>query len=219
MALEKKNLALFDFDNTLSICDSFIPFTLFAGGSSKFLRASFNLALRRLNGPVSRKEAKEIMASYLIGGLSIIDIQNLSEKFARIFLSIGLNSRLVEKLREHQLLGDRVIIISASPRLCLESIAYKLGVELIATEMELVDGIITGKVDKENCRGQEKVRRLTELLSIGDYNKITAYGDSDGDKEMLDIATNQVYRGGRDNYYLVRKISRSVMLYCRCLYG
>lgn len=217
MALNK-SLALFDFDNTLSICDSFLPFIIFTAGPVKFLKGVLKLFLRRLSGPIERREAKQILAQATLKGLSLDRFKTSSDEFAKLFLSLAINSSQLAALNRHREKGDRLLIVSASPRLYLESLVNQFGVELIATELIVTDGIISGEIKGENCRGPEKVRRISEVLKISDYTSISAYGDSDGDKEMLEIANSPVYRGGRADLYAVRKFYSCLILYCRCLF-
>jgi phosphoserine phosphatase len=40
----------------------------------------------------------------------------------------------------------------------------------------------------------EKVNRIRERYNLAEYSVIHAYGDSSGDKEMLNIATVRHYR-------------------------
>ncbi len=76
--------------------------------------------------------------------------------------------------------GD--IIVSASPEFLLLPLKDKLGFgKLIATKMNKADGKITG----ENCRAQEKVRRLKAL---GDIKIEKAYSNSLLDRPMLSLA-------------------------------
>jgi phosphatidylglycerophosphatase C len=47
-------------------------------------------------------------------------------------------------------------------------------------------GIATGALEGQNCRGREKVIRLK--TAFGDNVRLdAAYGDSDGDREMLTL--------------------------------
>ena len=216
MALNK-SLALFDFDNTLSICDSFLPFIIFTAGPVKFFKGVAHLFIRRLAGPIERREAKQILAQATLRGLSLDKIKHASEEFAKLFLPLAINRLQLAALNKHKENGDRVVVVSASPRLYLESLVKDFVTELIATELVLTDRIVSGEIQGENCRGPEKIRRISEVLKITDYEFISAYGDSDGDKEMLEIATAPVYRGGRDSLYVVRKFFSCLILYCRCL--
>ena len=53
--------------------------------------------------------------------------------------------------------GSTVTICSASPSLLLRPFAEKLGVHLIATELEVVDGVLTGRIVGRNCRRDESL--------------------------------------------------------------
>ena len=55
---------------------------------------------------------------------------------------------------------DTDIIISASPEFLLKPICNQLGVTMMATKVDNKTGLFDG----ENCHGQEKVRRLLELI-------------------------------------------------------
>ena len=45
-----------------------------------------------------------------------------------------------------------------------------------------------------NCYGPEKVRRIREVFPDRDNYHLTAFGDSRGDKEMLDYADQGYYK-------------------------
>jgi HAD superfamily phosphoserine phosphatase-like hydrolase len=88
--------------------------------------------------------------------------------------------------------------VSASADLWLKDWCTQEGIaDLLATQLEVVNGVLTGNLASANCRGPEKVRRIQELLDIRDYERIFAYGDSSGDQEMLALAHEAWYRGKR----------------------
>ena len=82
------------------------------------------------------------------------------------------------------------LILSASPRFLLQPLCDKLGITLIATEMDKHSGVITGL----NCHDREKVRRFYEQYPEGHTEAF--YSDSLSDSPMADIA---------DTAFLVRK--------------
>ena len=98
------------------------------------------------------------------------------------------------RLREHQQQGDRVLLCSASPRLLLQPLADWLGVELLCTELNQEDGEWLPKLASPNCKGAQKVRRLEQHLGPLEDLTIEAYGDSKGDRELLQAATLPHYR-------------------------
>jgi phosphatidylglycerophosphatase C len=45
-----------------------------------------------------------------------------------------------------------------------------------------------------NCYGEEKVRRIKTSYNLDEFDHIYAYGDSEGDKAMLDLAHERYYK-------------------------
>jgi phosphatidylglycerophosphatase C len=88
-------------------------------------------------------------------------------------------------LRAHQAQGHRTVVVSASPSLYVDALARRLDIDaVIATELEVVDGSLTGRFAGRNCRGEEKLRRLVEWLDGRDV-VLHAYGNSPDDDPML----------------------------------
>lgn len=83
------------------------------------------------------------------------------------------------------------VVISASPDFLLGDISQRLGFdEIICTRHNQKTGAIIG----ENCRGEEKVRRLCELHNKDDIKVVDVYSDSyKHDKYIFALATNQCY--------------------------
>ena len=66
---------------------------------------------------------------------------------------------------------------------------------MLGTQIEVIDGILTGRFISPNCYGIEKVRRIKQVLvEPRSHYYIIAYGDSRGDKEMLDYADEEYFR-------------------------
>ncbi|MBR2100665.1 MAG: haloacid dehalogenase-like hydrolase [Eubacterium sp.] len=83
------------------------------------------------------------------------------------------------------------VIISASPDFFLEEIAKRLNFDkLIATRHNPKTGIIIG----ENCRGEEKVRRLFEEFDENEINIVDVYSDSlKYDKYIFALANGKCF--------------------------
>ena len=105
-----------------------------------------------------------------------------------------INPEALLRLRWHQEQGDRVLLCSASPRLLLQPLADWLKVELLCTELEQSHGQWRPVLASANCKGPEKVRRLEEHLGPLEGRSIEAYGDSKGDRELLNAAAIPHYR-------------------------
>jgi phosphatidylglycerophosphatase C len=74
----------------------------------------------------------------------------------------------------------------------VDAIAGRLGIDaVVATELEVVDGCVTGRFAGSNCRAEEKLRRLEAFLGGRDV-ELHAYGNAPDDDAMLgraDVAT------------------------------
>jgi phosphatidylglycerophosphatase C len=92
--------------------------------------------------------------------------------------------------------GHEVVLVTASLAPYAEPLGRRLGASrVIATDLEVDGGgRLTGRLAGANCRGEEKVRRLTAVY--GDPPPLTwAYGDSPDDRPMLAHAVHPVEVG------------------------
>ena len=69
-----------------------------------------------------------------------------------------------------------------------------MNLRLLGTKLMTRNGKITGKIDGKNCHGSEKVCRIEERYNLSDYTDIYCYGDTRGDKPMLELGTIKFYK-------------------------
>ncbi|OHD96375.1 MAG: haloacid dehalogenase [Sulfurimonas sp. RIFCSPHIGHO2_12_FULL_36_9] len=189
------NLALFDFDGTLTTKDSLDEFLKESGGKKKYMLNMFKFlpyfALWQLR-VMPNGVAKEHLFRIFFKGMD----ENIFKEKARDFslnkLDLIINQERVKLLKKHQENGDRVVIVSASMKCWLQPWCDKNSIELLSTQLEFKNGAFSGKFLTPNCHGKEKENRIKEHLNIKDYETIYAYGDSSGDKEMLLLAHKRV---------------------------
>lgn len=106
-----------------------------------------------------------------------------------------LRPEAVARLEWHRQKGHRVVIVSASPRCLLQPIADRLQTELIATETSDPTSGEPIRLTSANCKGPEKIERLAQWLQEPLSNmELHAYGDSRGDRELLQSAANPHWR-------------------------
>jgi len=186
-------LVLFDFDGTMTSEDSMIHFFKMMFGRFQVFWALFKILPDIFFIKVLKKNSTQAKERFLRHFLLDISQDVFAEKgrtYAEKYSDKILLKDALNALRTHQRNGDRVIIVSASIKEWLLPISKRLNVELLCTEYDCNTGKIIGK----NCIGPEKVRRVTNHLNIHDYEEIYVYGDSNGDKEMLQLATHKFYR-------------------------
>ena len=188
----KRNIAVFDFDGTLTTRDSFLAFIKWACGPVSyyvgFLRFAPQLLLMFMHLYPNWK-AKERIFAHFFKGWQYSWFQALGEEFATE-LDTMRNEPVIGRLKEHIDHGDTVYVISASLLEWVEPWCRQLGVNaVLATEIEVNDqGRITGRFKTKNCFGQEKVDRLLKVEPERETYVLHAYGDSRGDLELLAFA-------------------------------
>lgn len=191
------NLALFDFDGTLTMRDSLTHFIQYAVGKPAFYYGLVMLSpilAAYLMGAIPNHVAKQRLLSWFFKGWQVDRFKSLANAYSQYEIAPILRPAAIEKLHWHQRQGDRVVVISASIEdwLCFWCEFHQI--ELVSTQLEFVDGKLTGKFATPNCHGKEKVNRIKSLVDLSTFDKVFAYGDSRGDREMLEIADEAFYR-------------------------
>jgi phosphatidylglycerophosphatase C len=199
----RKTLAAFDFDGTLVRGDSQWRFLARAAGKVPTLLTALSHAPSLLGsffpGSESKDQVKEDIFSEMLAGKLPLDLRTLGASFARELVQKA-RPEVVARLHWHGSQGHLVVVISASLDFYVEPAASLLGASVtLATQMEIgPDGRLTGRIEGRNCRGEEKARRLAEWLSLHGGREVFdlwAYGNSAGDKELLEMADHPVNVG------------------------
>ena len=100
----------------------------------------------------------------------------------------------IKKIEWHKSEGHQVVLVSASVAYWLSPFAADYELDLICTKVKIVDGVCLGELDGLNCFGPEKVRRIKEKYNLNEFDQVYAYGDTRGDKEMLEMADLGFFR-------------------------
>jgi HAD superfamily hydrolase (TIGR01490 family) len=185
------NLALFDFDGTLTTKDSLDEFLKQSVGKKKYISNMFKFLpyfilwqLRLMHNGV----AKEHLFRIFFKGMDEDIFKEKAKDFSLKRLDLIINQERIKLLKKHQENGDRVVIVSASMKCWLQPWCDKNSIELLSTQLEFENGYFSGRFLTPNCHGKEKENRIKKHLNVEDYETIYAYGDSSGDKEMLLLA-------------------------------
>jgi HAD superfamily hydrolase (TIGR01490 family) len=190
-------VAAFDFDGTITTKDTFLPFLIRAFGRVRVYAVLLRLggeALKVWLGRSNRDIFKVRLLRGLFVGASVAELMNIGIEHAK-FIMPWCRPGALERIRWHKAQGHRLVMVSASLNFYLEAVAAQLGFEdVLCTEMAALEGVCSGELHGENCRAAEKVRRLQVLLGALEGYEIYAYGDSDGDAEMLSIADHPAFR-------------------------
>lgn len=193
---DKKRIAVFDLDGTLTTKDTFVQFAFFSRG---WLRTLFVfgcycplIILMKLRICDNGKVKQRIFSS-LYKGMDINQFRQLGRVFSNR-IDTFTNYDTLAKLYNHQRNGDMIIVNTASINEWVCPWCEKNNInKVIATEVEIIDNKLSGRFSTPNCYGKEKVFRLyKELNDLSIYN-ITVYGDSRGDNEIMAIADQKYW--------------------------
>jgi HAD superfamily hydrolase (TIGR01490 family) len=191
-----KTLALFDFDGTITRKDTLLVFVRYTHGSQKMIKGLFFLSpilILYKFGLLSSIYAKESLLSNFYKGWTTTYFNTMAKNFANGYLPNITKKSATDRIEWHHQQGHRVIVVSASIENYLKHWCRRWGVECIGTILAEREGYVTGKINGRNCRRQEKVTRIKNHLNPEAYEEIYVYGDSNGDEQMLKLATQPKY--------------------------
>lgn len=193
-----KKLAIFDIDYTITRKETLMEFFKYIVSKDirniKFLpRALYSGAMYTI-GAYDERRVKECFLKFIENieekDLSILTKKFYDEKLTTILYKDALD--MIKKLKQE---GYMVILISASPEFYIKEFYAIKEVDLIiGTKFTFEDGKFIRKMDGNNCKGEEKVKRLKAVLqekSIeADFKNSYMFSDSLSDKPLLDLVGN-----------------------------
>ena len=190
-------IVAFDFDGTLTVRDSFLAFLAWRGGKRKYaagMRRLSPAALAYLRDK-DRGRLKAAAVRVFLKGTPRAQLEAEAKTFAAQAAPRLLRPDALQVWRRWQAKGATLVIVTASPDITVAPFAHGLGASALLGTRLAFDGDdrVQGALAGENCRGEEKVRRLREMFGP-DVRLAAAYGDTAGDYEMLQIATEKGYR-------------------------
>lgn len=201
--MNKPDLALFDFDGTITTGDSFLLF-MQKNQPLKFWLTAFCLAPQVglfFASMYPNERLKTDFLRSLFMGVAQGLLLTSCEQFNQRYLPFIIREKAILEIKRHKNNGATVVVVTASPRILVQPFCIRHNLTVIGTELAFDDqGRFTGRLAGKNCRGVEKVRRIREMFDLDKHGGIHAYGDSDGDREMLQLASplNRHFKPFRD---------------------
>ena len=187
-------LALFDFDGTLIPGDSIVALVRYARKRKvmslrDFLGAAFAAAgygLRLVSAEKSKNAALRFRIKLPEAERDALDRDFVKECLLPIVYEQGKAC-----LERHRAEGRLLMLVTASTENYMRYAAEALGFPVLLATPLLPDGKIG-----ENCKGEEKVRRIQDWLKEqgmeADFAGSWAYGDSKSDLPMLRLCGHPV---------------------------
>ena len=202
-------VAAFDVDNTLTVRDCVVPFMKSVGGISRLSKVLLT-DIGETFQSVRRRDRDSLKMKFVDGvfaGKDAREVESLGIQFASKVADKWLRSDIATRMRWHQEQGHVVILVSASLGAYLHPLGDLLEVDaVLCTELEEKDGLLTGKLVGQNCRGKEKASRVQKWCQdsgIATEDLVYAYGDSSGDTELLELFSEPTWVNDIDLVVLV----------------
>ena len=184
-------VAAFDVDGTLTTVDTFVRFVRRVAGARAYTAAlgAAPLAVAVVAGRASRDRLKARVVASVFGGRDAAIVADAGRAHAEQMQQRWVRADTVARLHWHRAEGHRIVLVSASLRPYLDPFGEWLGADdVICTDLGAgADGRLDGTLVGGNCRGPAKAERLLAHLG-GRPSELWAYGDSEGDRELLALA-------------------------------
>lgn len=203
---QRQDIVIYDFDGTLTSADTLLAFIRYACGLRRmllgFLYFAPLLVLMKMR-LYNNGKAKERLFAHFFKDMTLTDFDKLCRRFASDCHAL-LRPAGVQSLDAVLRRGAVVLVVSASVdnwvrpffmqwQTCMNGKEPQL--RIVGTQIEVRDGHLTGRFTTPNCYGAEKVRRAQTAMTLSRAAcHITAYGDSRGDRELLDWADESHYK-------------------------
>jgi HAD superfamily hydrolase (TIGR01490 family) len=190
-----RKLAIFDIDYTITKKETLMELFKYVIKNDKrnirFLpRAIYCGIMYSLKIYDERKVKEEFLK--FVDGIQEQDLAKLVKKFYAERLRNIIYEDALSMMRKLKGEGYDIYLISASPEFYInEFYNIKEVDKIIGTKFSFKNGIFMRKMEGENCKGEEKVRRLKEVLENEkievNFKESYMFSDSLSDKPLLDL--------------------------------
>jgi len=192
-----KKIAFFDFDGTITTRDSLPEIIKFLKGRTAYytgILLNMHWFIAYQINLISGDLLKEKILTYFFSGMPENIFQEQCDLFADRVLPGLIRPGAIAEMDRLRKEGFEMVIVSASAENWIRNFAKRLFLELIATRLEVKNGLVTGKIEGKNCKGEQKVICIREQWDLAVYEEIYIYGDTAADKPMMALATRSFYQ-------------------------
>ena len=182
----------FDFDGTITTADTLAKFFRYYAGTPRWALKILKLSpifIGYILKIVPRDTVKAHLCRVFFKGADANTFNARAAQFAREVIPGLIRPKALEALKEKNRPPYTLYIVSASISSYLDVWAQDNDIErVIATNLDVVDGYLTGELSGPNCWGPGKITKIRSEMADKPFILAEAYGDTRGDKEMLHAA-------------------------------
>ncbi|GAB2504908.1 HAD family hydrolase [Arenimonas alkanexedens] len=185
------DLALFDFDGTLTRCETFPRFVRSIVPAERLRMGRLRLAPWVLGyrlGLVSGTRIRAAVVERALSGMDTGHFEAAARTWALDTLPGLLRPETLTRLRIHRDRGDTIRVVTGNFEALVGPWAESEGVVALGSHLESHAGRLTGRYAGPQCVLEEKVVRIRAELEPSRFARIHAYGDTPEDRPMLLLA-------------------------------
>ena len=191
------NLALFDFDGTITTRGMFPDFVRLAVPRRRLVLGKVLLAPLIAGyklGLVSGSVVRAAIVRFGFSGLRLAVVETHGLHFAQSAIAPVLRPEALERINWHKSQGDTIVVVSGALDVYLRHWCNANQLALVCSSLEHRHGVLTGRYQGPQCVLDEKARRVREAYDLSSYSCIYAYGDTREDLGLLSLAHERYYR-------------------------
>lgn len=190
-----KKLYCFDFDGTITTKDTMFLFLKFYNPSRfyfQFLRHIPLFILMKIKLANTEKVKKSLIAS-VIKNEKETKLNETAQQFFEAYKNSIIRTTAMDFIKNIDE-NSTPYLVTASLDVWVKPFADYFKFGCISTLAKYEDGVFTGDFASKNCNGQEKVNRIKATIDTSKFDKTIAFGDTSGDKQMLDWADESYFK-------------------------
>ncbi len=194
-----RQLALFDFDHTVTRCDTYSRFLRRVATPAQLVRARWAIGPWLVGyraGVVPAAGIRRRVTRFAFAGRDASEIAEHAVDYARDELPGLVRPEALRRIEWHREQGHALVLVSASLDLYLAPWCEAHGFDLVCNRLEQLDGRLTGRYQGDDL-GACKAREIRARFDPAAFERVYAYGDSREDRPMLALAHERWYRGRR----------------------
>jgi phosphatidylglycerophosphatase C len=195
--VREKKIAFFDFDGTITQKDTLLEIIKFQKGKLAFylgfvIHIPWLIAYKiKL---LDNASVKQKILTYFFGGLHANIFQKKCDLFGEEVIPKLVRPGAIQEFKKLRDQGFQIVVVSASAENWIKKWANSNSLKLLATKLEVKNGVITGRIDGKNYQGEQKVMVIRELWDLDAYEEIYVYGDTQGDMPMMALGTKSYFK-------------------------
>lgn len=190
-AQQSANLALFDFDGTITRRELFPDFIRSAISRRRWFWGRLALSPWVIGyqlGLVSGITTRAAIVRLAFSGVPRSEVAAKALAFAEHMIPNELRDQAMARIDWHRCRGDEIVVVSGALDLYLAPWCDQQNLKLICSALAHQNGVLTGRYQGRQCVAEEKADRVRQAYDLFRFERIYAYGDTQEDRQLLNLA-------------------------------